>query len=560
MTFVQNSKREKNAVLDTEWRVAEYNRLSKEDGDKPESDSIQNQHSINQGHLNYLRSQGENIVSVTVYSDDGYGGGTFERPQYRAMIRDVEAGKINCIIFKDNSRLGRNYPELGRLMEDYFPQMGVRIISVLNNLDSVKDPRGYCSAIVSFSNIVNDDYIRQLSIKIKSTLAMKRDKGEFIGNYAPYGYMKDPDNYHRLAIDPEPAGVVQMIFDWYEGGISVRAIAKKLNSLQIMTPGEYKIQSGCRSFITHARNYPKKMTWATNTVTTILKNEVYIGNMVQGKHKSISYRTKKAVPTDQSEWTVVEGTHKPIISDEQFIIVHNLLLRNARTAPGRETTYPLSGLIVCSQCGHRLSRNQSSGIARYRCPTRTNAPHKCQCVSVKESELEAIILETVRAQITDLVDAKAVIDTACARSAKGTDTNEYEYAIGRAEKEIQRLKDAKFKLYDDYANGVLSESDYRQFGKRYDDAAAEQNENIKKLRESMEELKETRRIDDAFLAFFRQYGNIQKLDRDVLNHLVDRVLYTDPQHIEIFFNFSEECKRIQKPADIDTGNQRDVCQ
>ncbi len=162
--------------------MGEYNRLSKEDGDKPESDSIQNQHSINnQKHLEYLREQGEQIESVTVYSDDGYAGGNFKRPRYQALIRDIESGKINCIIFKDNSRLGRNYPELGRLMEDYFPQKGVRVISVLNNLDSVKDPRGYCSAIVSFSNIVNDDYIRQLSIKIKCTLTMKRERGEFIG-------------------------------------------------------------------------------------------------------------------------------------------------------------------------------------------------------------------------------------------------------------------------------------------------------------------------------------------------------------------------------------------
>lgn len=197
MTFVQNKKKEKPTHLTTKWSVGEYNRLSKEDGDKPESDSIQNQHSINQKHLEYLREQGEQIESVTVYSDDGYAGGNFKRPRYQALIRDIESGKINCIIFKDNSRLGRNYPELGRLMEDYFPQKGVRVISVLNNLDSVKDPRGYCSAIVSFSNIVNDDYIRQLSIKIKCTLTMKRERGEFIGNYAPFGYQKDPADRHR---------------------------------------------------------------------------------------------------------------------------------------------------------------------------------------------------------------------------------------------------------------------------------------------------------------------------------------------------------------------------
>mgnify|MGYP004682047597 CR=1 FL=1 len=310
MTFVQNKKNGKPDYLEIQWRVGEYNRLSKEDGDKPESDSIQNQHSINQKHIQYLRDQGEQILSVTVYSDDGYAGGNFNRPRYQDLLRDIESGKINCIIFKDNSRLGRNYPELGRLMEDYFPQKGVRVISVLNNLDSVKDPRGYSSAIVSFANIVNDDYIRQLSIKIKCTLAMKRERGEFTGNYAPFGYQKDPNDRHKLVIDEEQAEIVRRIFDWYEEGMSASGIAKRLNAMQIMTPGDFKIRDGCKSFITHEKNSPKTRTWAVNTVKTILTNEVYIGNMVQGKHKSVSYRSKKMALTDESEGLTVVRNYK----------------------------------------------------------------------------------------------------------------------------------------------------------------------------------------------------------------------------------------------------------
>ena len=200
MTFVRH-RRENDHASDAEWCVAIYVRLSKEDGDKMESDSIQNQKGIIEQHIRYLQAQGDIIASIEVYSDDGYPGGNFNRPEYKRMIRDIEAGKINCVIFKDNSRLGRNYPELGRLMEEYFPHKGIRVISVLNHIDSLRDPHGYCSAIVSFSNIMNDDYIRQLSIKIKSTFAMKRERGEFLGNYAPYGYMKSPDNKHKLIIE-----------------------------------------------------------------------------------------------------------------------------------------------------------------------------------------------------------------------------------------------------------------------------------------------------------------------------------------------------------------------
>lgn len=544
MTFVQNKKKEKPDHLTTKWSVGEYNRLSKEDGDKPESDSIQNQHSINQKHLDYLREQGEQIESVTVYSDDGYAGGNFNRPRYQDMIRDIECGKINCIIFKDNSRLGRNYPELGRLMEDYFPQKGVRVISVLNNLDSVKDPRGYCSAIVSFSNIVNDDYIRQLSIKIKCTLAMKRERGEFTGNYAPFGYQKDPADHHKLVVDEEQAEIVRKIFDWYEGGMSANSIAKRLNAMQVMTPGDFKIRDGCKSFITHDQKSNKIRTWAVNTVATILKNEVYIGNMVQGKHKSASYRSKKMVLTDESEWTVVEGTHEPIISDEQFAIIHERFARRTRVAPEKTQTYLLSGLIVCGQCGHTLNRAVSQGYPRYRCLTRTYAPDKCQCPSVKEDYLEELILQTVQSQIQRLVDVKEVIDAA--RQFKSTDgtKNEYMLALNKAKREQERLQDAQFHLYDDLQSGLLRREEYIRFRERYEAEIAVQEAKIEEMSQSLLQLKEAQQQDDAFVSFFQKYGNIERLDRDTVNQLIQRVVFHDKQNIEVYFRFADEYEKL----------------
>lgn len=550
MTFVQNKKKEKPTHLTTKWSVGEYNRLSKEDGDKPERDSIQNQHSINQKHLEYLREQGEQIESVTVYSDDGYAGGNFKRPRYQALIRDIESGKINCIIFKDNSRLGRNYPELGRLMEDYFPQKGVRVISVLNNLDSVKDPRGYCSAIVSFSNIVNDDYIRQLSIKIKCTLTMKRERGEFIGNYAPFGYQKDPADRHRLVVDEEQAEIVRKIFDWYEDGMSASSIAKRLNAMQIMTPGDYKIRDGCKSFITHDRNSSKLHAWTTTTIATILKNEVYIGNMVQGKHKSVSYRSKKMMLTDESEWTVVEGTHAPIISDEQFAIIHERFARRTRISPGKTHVYPLSGLVSCGACGHRMNRVVSQGYARYRCMTRTYAPDKCQCPSIKEEYLEELILQTLQSLIARLVDVKAVIDAARQFKTINGAKNEYMLALNKAKREQERLQDAQFHLYDDLQSGLIPKAQYLQFQKRYEAEIAAQEAKIEQLNQCLIHLKEARQQDDEFVAFFQKYGNIQKLDWDTVNQLIQKVVFHGKQHVDIYFRFADEYEKLCEFAKI----------
>lgn len=559
MTFVQNKKKEKPTHLTTKWSVGEYNRLSKEDGDKPESDSIQNQHSINQKHLEYLREQGEQIESVTVYSDDGYAGGNFKRPRYQALIRDIESGKINCIIFKDNSRLGRNYPELGRLMEDYFPQKGVRVISVLNNLDSVKDPRGYCSAIVSFSNIVNDDYIRQLSIKIKCTLTMKRERGEFIGNYAPFGYQKDPADRHRLVVDEEQAEIVRKIFDWYEDGMSASSIAKRLNAMQIMTPGDFKIRDGCKSFITHDRNSSKLHAWTTTTIATILKNEVYIGNMVQGKHKSVSYRSKKMMLTDESEWTVVEGTHVPIISDEQFAIIHERFARRTRISPGKTHVYPLSGLVSCGACGHRMNRVVSQGYARYRCMTRTYAPDKCQCPSIKEEYLEELILQTLQSLIARLVDVKAVIDAARQFKTINGAKNEYMLALNKAEREQERLQDAQFHLYDDLQSGLIPKTQYLQFQKRYEAEITVQKVKIEQLNQCLIHLKEARQQDDEFVAFFQKYGNIQKLDWDTVNQLIQKVVFHDKQHVDIYFRFADEYEKLCGIANVIREQETVLC-
>ena len=559
MTFVQNKKKEKPTHLTTKWSVGEYNRLSKEDGDKPESDSIQNQHSINQKHLEYLREQGEQIESVTVYSDDGYAGGNFKRPRYQALIRDIESGKINCIIFKDNSRLGRNYPELGRLMEDYFPQKGVRVISVLNNLDSVKDPRGYCSAIVSFSNIVNDDYIRQLSIKIKCTLTMKRERGEFIGNYAPVGYQKEPADRHRLVVDEEQAEIVRKIFDWYEDGMSASSIAKRLNAMQIMTPGDFKIRDGCKSFITHDRNSSKLHAWTTTTIATILKNEVYIGNMVQGKHKSVSYRSKKMMLTDESEWTVVEGTHVPIISDEQFAIIHERFARRTRISPGKTHVYPLSGLVSCGACGHRMNRVVSQGYARYRCMTRTYAPDKCQCPSIKEEYLEELILQTLQSLIARLVDVKAVIDAARQFKTINGAKNEYMLALNKAKREQERLQDAQFHLYDDLQSGLIPKTQYLQFQKRYEAEITVQKVKIEQLNQCLIHLKEARQQDDEFVAFFQKYGNIQKLDWDTVNQLIQKVVFHDKQHVDIYFRFADEYEKLCGIANVIREQETVLC-
>lgn len=549
MTFVRTGKTDESAVQSMEWHVAVYVRLSKEDGDKPESDSIQNQRAIIENHIKYLRDQGDAIASVEYYADDGYSGGTFSRPGYERMIRDIEAGRVNCVIFKDNSRLGRNYPELGRLMEEYFPSKRVRVISVLNHIDSRRDPYGYSSAIVSFSNIMNDDYIRQLSVKIKSTFAMKRARGEFLGSRAPYGYIKSPEDRHKLIVDPEAAETVRRIFDWYVRGLSASRIVKELNALRVMPPSVYKASRGSGGFAHRSGGDLQKGIWSVTSVNTILRNEVYIGNMVQGRSKSESYRTKRMVPADESEWTVIEGTHEPIVSEEQFAIVHDRFARRTRTAPQKRETYLLSGLVRCAHCGGKMNRHVSGGAPRYRCLTRAYAPDKCRCPSVKEPYLEAVILEALQREIRELADAKGVMDSARSLTAGVKAARGYELAISRAQREIERLRQAKFRLFDSLQNGGVTREEFRDFSARYDRDIEAQNENIARLQRGIEDIRRERRRDDEFVEFFTKYGSISALDRELLNRLVDHVEFTDEKHIDLFCKYDLAAEKTRIPDD-----------
>ena len=335
-----------------------------------------------------------------------------------------------------------------------------------------------------------------------------------------------------------------MIFNWYADGVSASGIVKQLNALQIMPPSVYNTMKGCKGFAGHSSGGIKRNIWSITSINTMLKDEVYIGNLVQGKFKSASYRTKKMVPTDESEWTVIEGTHEAIITDDIFSIVHDRFARHTRVAPNRHNSYLLSGFVKCARCGGRMNRNASAGQGRFRCMTRVYSPEKCQCPSVKESVLEEVVLNAIQGQIQELVDAKSVIEAARQERPDGHPSNEYTLAIKRVERELKRLEDAKFRLYDNLEKGIIDEDEYIQFKRKYTAEIEEQRRQIQQLQASMADLEKFRKQDDEFVAFFERYGNINVIDRSVLERLLDHVEVVDGSNIAIYFKFSAERKKI----------------
>ena len=310
------------------WNTYGYVRLSREDGDKEESNSVRGQKELIRDYLRRAPDLRECGMKV----DDGYTGSNFERPAFQEMMADIKAGKINCIVVKDLSRFGRDHLEAGTYIEKIFPVLGVRFIAINDHYDSLHRNPESDELIVPFKNLVNEAYCRDISIKTRSHLDIKRRNGDFIGAFPMYGYRKDPEDHNRLLIDEEAASVVQDIFQWKLDGISTQDIADRLNAAGVPTPMDYKTSQGMR----YQTKFRKKAdsAWCAKTILRILKNPIYIGTLEQGRVTTPTYRVKRQVNRPRSEWAIVENNHDAIIERNDFETIQRVLALDTRTSVG----------------------------------------------------------------------------------------------------------------------------------------------------------------------------------------------------------------------------------
>ena len=323
------------------YNVGLYIRLSREDGDKHESESITNQKSL---LLQYTKEN--NLRVYDIYIDDGFSGTNFDRPAFKRLISDIESKKINMVITKDMSRLGRDYIGTGELVEKYFPSKEVRYIAVTDNIDTYLDSSN--NDIAPFKAIMNDMYAKDISKKIKSSLKAKQKEGKWVGGRTPFGYDKDPDNKNHLVVNTEQASIVKRIFDLSIDGLSYFKIAKKLTEENVKTPAQYY------SFEWKNHYDLKYGQWHSKTIQDILTNRIYTGDLVQNKRNKVNYKIKKVVKNNPSDYIVVENTHEAIIDKDTFNEVQSKLPKNVGRCEKKEI-HLLDGLLYCGDCGHRIS-------------------------------------------------------------------------------------------------------------------------------------------------------------------------------------------------------------
>ena len=526
-----------------ETQAAIYCRLSQDDGSLGESGSIQTQKAILTQYC-----QEHHMEIVDCYCDDGWSGTNFDRPAFQRMIGDIEAGRVNTVIVKDLSRFGREYAQMGLYIEHYFEEKGVRFLSLAENIDS---SQGLNNLVLPFTNVINSLYARQASEKTKAAHRARAKNGMFLGSRAPYGYQKDPNDRHHLIVDPEAAEVVKEIFRMFADGIGYVRMTKILRERNILNPQAYFNQNN-PDYYKHSDYWRKPFDWHATSVRAILNNPVYLGKLTFGKTKTKGFFDKRRVATEESDWIVVEHTHEPLVSQELWDTVHQMM-KARRRENGSGHVQPFAGLVKCAGCGSSLNASYDKKKGKYTgfsCWVYKNyGKQRCTSHAIGWQTLNRLVLEDIRrnAQVAKLAAARyvGVLLRAKLEKEKG-ETVRAERELKKAEKRIGELDKILAKLYEDQALGKISEARYQAMAPGYEAEQASLQERVSRLREQLAHTQEVQDNVEQFVPLIQKYTDIQELTPHILNELIEKIVVHEKkveedgsksQMVEIHYKF-----------------------
>ena len=509
------------------YNVGIYIRLSREDEktSKIESESITNQRNL---ILNYINKSSDNFKIYDEYVDDGVSGTTFERPNFNRLIRDIESGLVNCVITKDYSRLGRDYIKSGEYLEKYFPEHNVRYIAILDNIDTISDSAG--NDIAPYKAILNDQYAKDISKKVRGAVYTKKSNGNFLGWKAVYGYKKDEKDKNKLVIDPEAAKVVKRIFNMACDGDSAKVIADTLSKENIPIPSVYaNLNRGNKS--------SAYGLWCPRTVGDILTNPTYIGNLAQGKRKRINYKIKKEVRVPKDEWIVVENTHEPIIDKETFYKVQLLLDKN-KNKQSNTNNYLLKGFLFCEECGHSITickRNENiayTGCSYYQKYSKFKL---CTPHSMNYQSLEREILKEIKSMCKKYVNTNS-FENILKNSSKIKKIKDNLIGdINACKLERERLLNVKKQLYFDKANDVITLDEYKEYSNQIVNDIITQDNKLKCLEERLNSIDNKNIFNNDYKKIIKDYLSMKKPSRYLLASIIDKILINKNKEVTIEF-------------------------
>ena len=516
-----------NIMNNIDYRVGIYIRLSKEDEEKEkysESESVQNQRTL---LMQYIKENKFNFVAE--YVDDGVSCTSFDRPAFNKMIDDIEQGKINMVITKDLSRLGRNYVQSGYYTETYFPEHNVRYIAILDNIDTALDSAN--NDIAPFKSILNEMYAKDTSKKINSVLQSKRNNGEYLGT-APYGYKKDPENKYHLIIDEEAANVVKLIYEKYLAGFGTMQIADYLSKKKIPIPSDYNKRKRGTKSLTYG-------LWQQSTVRFILSNEIYTGTVIQGKRKKVSFKSKKFINLPEEDWVKVENMHEAIISKEDFERAKKVIdaTKGSRVV---QNDYLFKGLLRCYDCkGYIGIRSpDKNGNIYGRCQRYGRfgkfdvcSPHNFNYQVFEEQMLE--VLKEVCKEYTNKKKLEEIAKQTKTSGAKEFDINkQIELFKQTIEKETRKLE----VMYDDRLAGIISLDEYMKNAKRIKEIVKGYEENIKDLEKELAG-ENTKNKETKLDNLIEEFLEMEKPTKEIIREFIEKIEIHSDKQVDIYFNF-----------------------
>ncbi len=539
-------------TLTRRWKMGKYIRLSKEDikkarEGKDDSNSVKNQRDLLDDF--YQKHIGE-FESAAEYVDDGRTGTDTDREDFQRLLADVMNGRINCVAVKDLSRFARNYSDAGSLIDNLFVQMGVRFISLAENVDSYRDPDSVSNIIVPITNVMNDNYCYQTSKKIRQVFDYKRRNGQYIGAFAPYGYLKDPKDKHRLIVDEEAAEIVKLIYSLFLNGTSKRGISFYLNEHGIPSPAAYKQDKG----IPVSKKAGDNPMWAACMIHSILTNPTYTGDLAQGRSRVKSYKVHQIEAVPEEEWVRVADTHEAIIQKDNFEKVQSLLKRDTRTSPKGREVHLFSGFLKCADCGKAVTRSVGNhDNVYYVCSTyKTRSKTACSMHTIKHNRLEAAVLFAIQQQVYLAVSYSEVIARINSAPVKKSQSIRLDDLIAAKERELAKVTRYKQSLYQDWKDGEITQQEYRAMKADYDRQAESLSDVLHRLTAERAEMANGVNNEHPALVAFMKYQNIETLSREILVELVDHIKIYENGNISVRFKFSDELRRIAEYIEINT--------
>ncbi|MCD8016538.1 MAG: recombinase family protein [Oscillospiraceae bacterium] len=532
------------------YNVAIYARLSVEDNGK-NSDSIESQ-------IEYLEdfiANDPTMRKAAVFIDNGFTGTNFMRPEFQRMIDAARHGDINCVVVKDLSRLGRNYVETGEFLEKVCPFIGLRFIAVNDNYDS-EAASNNSQLAASLSNIINDFYAKDISRKVYSALKTKMENGEYIGAWEKFGYLKDPANKNRLIVNPETAPIVQQIFLWRSEGISYMGINKRLNELEIPSPGQYKANRG---IVTNNNQKNRKILWNRHIITDILRDITYIGHMAQRKTTQCLHKGIQFSRVNETDWIIAYNTHEPIISKELFYKVQEInraASEKAKANIGKYDNLPkekniYGAKLVCADCGARIKLHRSFSTKKdkayftFNCLTYgEHGTAGCSSRAKRKADLDEAVFQSIRAQMNVFMDTANIIKSLLAEKQAANKGAARKKTKASLNNRIKSLCSAISTLYIDMKDCLLTDEEYLMQKEKYQAQIAELERALGEMNRDETDTEENLIGTKKWAVIVAEYSEATELSEGMLKACVEMIKVCADGSLEITFNYMQEFKEL----------------